>query len=183
MGISNNQKVFFTLVCSGLWEKEVCLSSFNQVDFKVVYLMAEKQSVVGLVAAGLDHIVDVKPPQEVALQFVGQTLQLEQRNKAMNHFVSFLIDKLRGEGIYTLLLKGQGVSQCYERPLWRASGDVDLFLSNDNYEKSKKFLLPLSSSAEKEYPTAKHLGMTIDSWVVELHGLLRCTLSSRINRN
>ena len=32
---------------------------------------------VGLVAAGLEHVIDVKVPQVWALQFAGQTLQLE----------------------------------------------------------------------------------------------------------
>ena len=173
---------FFALVRAGLWEKQVAQSNFDAIYFSDIYILAEEQSVIGLVAAGLEQVIDVKLPQEIALQFVGQALQLEQRNKEMNFFVSDLIDKLRSEGVYSLLLKGQGVAQCYEKPLWRACGDVDLFLSNDNYEKAKKYLLPLSSSAENEYPTAKHLAMTIDSWVVELHGLLRCSLSSRINR-
>jgi len=35
---------------------------------------------------------------------------------------------------------------------------------------------------EKEYEREKHLGMTIDGWVVELHGRLYCGLSSRIER-
>ena len=181
-----NEDVFFALLRVGLWGNVGFTESWkngfaDSVDWKEVYRIAEEQSVIGLIAAGLDHAADFKPSQEIALQFAGQTLQMEQRNKKMNHFVSVLIDKLRGKGIYTLMLKGQGVAQCYERPLWRACGDIDLFLSNDNYEKAKKFLLPLSSSAEQEYSTSKHLAMTIDSWVVELHGLLRCTLSSRIN--
>jgi hypothetical protein len=59
---------------------------------------------------------------------------------------------------------------------------VDFFLSDDNYEKAKKFLVPLASDVETEYVGAKHLGMTIDGWVVELHGSLRVGLPNRINR-
>ena len=100
----------------------------------------------------------------------------------MNVFISSLIDKMRAAGIYTLLVKGQGVAQCYEKPLWRACGDVDLFLSEENYAKAKEMFVPLASSVEKEYEREKHLGMTIDGWVVELHGRLYCGLSSRIER-
>ena len=177
---------FFALVRSGLWADIESTDLRNQgfagsLDWRKVYQLAGEQSVIGLVLSGIEHS-NVKPPQELLLQWIGEVQMLEQQNKAMNQFVSLLIDKLRSAGVYNLLLKGQGVAQCYEKPLWRACGDVDLFLSNDNYEKAKQYLLPLSSSAENEYPTAKHLAMTIDSWVVELHGLLRCTLSSRINR-
>lgn len=100
----------------------------------------------------------------------------------MNRFIGGLVSKLRGEVIDTLLAKGQGVAQCYERPLWRSCGDVDLFLNDENYEKAKVYLIPLASIVNKEYIREKHLGMTIDSQVVELHGSLYSGLSTRIEK-
>ena len=155
---------------------------FSKVDYEEVMHLAEEQSVVGLVTAGMEQVRDMPAPKDILLQFIGLTMQLEQRNKSMNKFVAVLIDGMRKTGIYTLLVKGQGVAQCYEKPFWRACGDVDLFLSDDNYEKAKKHLLPQASSVEKEYIREKHLGMTINGWVVELHGSLYCGLSSRIER-
>lgn len=52
---------------------------------------------------------------------------IEQRNVAQNQFIGALIQKLNATGIKALLVKGQGIAQCYEKPLWRKSGDVDLF--------------------------------------------------------
>lgn len=141
---SRNQKVFLKLVNAGLLGKEVHLSQFESIDYHEVYRLAEGQSVLGLVAAGLEHVVDVRIPQQWTLQFAGQAILLEQRNKAMNAFIAKLISKLREEDIYTLLVKGQGIAQCYEKPLWRAAGDVDLYLSKDNYNKAKAFLIPLA---------------------------------------
>ncbi len=178
-----NTPVFLELVRAGLWGKEVRLSRIEEVDFLEIYREAVEQSVVGLVAVGLEQVKEVKVPQDVIFTFVGGALRLERRNVAVNQFIAKLIDELRTAGIYTLLLKGQGVAQCYERSLWRACGDVDLFLSKENYDKAKKFLLPLSTTSEKEYKREQHLGMTIDNWVVELHGSLRCGLSRKIDRN
>lgn len=177
-----NSKVFIELVQAGLWEKEAQLSQYIDVDFSEVYRIAEEQSVIGLVAAGLEHVTDTKVPQHWALQFAGMALQLEQRNKAMNAFIAKLIEILRNKDIYTLLVKGQGIARCYDRPLWRACGDVDLYLSNDNYEKAKELLLPIATNIEKEEKRRLHLGLTVDGWVVELHGTMHTTLSSRMNR-
>lgn len=175
--MDNNQKAFFELLRAGLWEKEVRLSPNKDIDFSAIMRLAEEQSVIGLVAAGLEHVVDVKVPQAWALQFAGQTIQLEQRNKDMDAFIAKLIEKLRNEDIYTLLVKGQGIAQCYERPLWRTCGDVDLLLSEDNYYKAKYYLSSLALSTEKENREVKHFAMNIDGWSVELHGTLRsCTL-------
>lgn len=177
-----NQRAFIELLRAGLWEKEVRLSPYKNIDYSVILNLAEEQSVVGLVAAGLEHVVDVKVPQQWALQFAGQTIQLEQRNKAMNAFIAKLIGMLRNEDVYTLLVKGQGIAQCYERPLWRACGDVDLYLSKDNYEKAKELLLPVATNVEKEEKSRLHMGMTVDGWVVELHGTMHTKLSRRMNR-
>lgn len=180
---SNNTRAFFELVRAGLWEKDVHLSQYGQIDFNEVYRLAEEQSVIGLVAAGLEHISDVKVPQEVALQFVGHALQLEQRNNAMNSFVANLIERLRAVDVYALLVKGQGIAQCYERPLLRNSGDIDLLLSDENYQKAKEYLAPFSGKIEIEDSYKKHIAMTINPWEVELHGTLRCGLWRKVDES
>ena len=178
----NKTEVFFALLKAGIWEKDVRLSQFEGIDFNEVYRLAEEQSVVGLVTAGLNHVIDTKIPKIDFLQFLGVTMHMEDRNKAMNSFIADLLEKLRKAGIYTLLVKGQGIAQCYERPLWRSCGDVDLFLSEENYKRAKEFLIPIASKVDPEGVYSKHQGMTIDSWVVELHGRLTCGLATGIDK-
>ena len=183
MQTDTNQEAFFELLRAGLWEKEAQISKFDDIDFFNVLSLAEEQSVVGLVTAGLERVVDVKVSQEWVLQFVGETLQIEQQNKDMNVFLARLIEKLRKADVYAVLVKGQGIAQCYEKPLWRSSGDIDLLLSDTNYEKSKQFLMPLAISVDKEYTSFKHLGMTMEGgYVVELHGTMHSRLSKRVDR-
>ncbi len=180
--INPNISAFLELISSGLWEKEARLLSFEKIDYSEIYRLAQEQSITGLVAAGLEHVADIKPPKEVSLLLVGEALQLEKRNTTMNHFIGVIVEKMRNAGIYTLLIKGQGIAQCYERPLWRACGDVDFFLSTDNYSKAKDFLISLASNVEDVDKYKLHLPMTIDTWHVELHGTLRSGLWKRIDR-
>lgn len=189
----NTTDAFLALVSAGLWEdikvdgeglkvNDLPLIFSASIDWQEVNRLAEEQSVVGLVTAGLELVRDVKVPQEVLLQFVGQSLLIEQQNLAMNNFTGGLIEKMRQAGINALLVKGQGVAQCYERPLWRSSGDVDFFLDAENYERAKHFIIPLASSPGHEGEHIKHFEVTIDPWLVELHGTLRCGLSAKIDR-
>lgn len=180
--LNNTQKAFLALLRAGLWESEVQLLPFTTVDYIEIYRLAHEQSVTGIVAAGLEHVVDTKVSQEVALTFVGDALQLEQRNISMNYFVGELVKKMCKAGIYTLLVKGQGIAQCYERPLWRACGDIDFFLSESNYQNAKNYLKPLASIVEEENQYNQHLALTIDSWLVELHGTLRGGLWNKVNK-
>lgn len=182
MKLNNNHNTFCALVKAGLWEKDVQLSPYNEIDFSEVYRIAEEQSVIGLVTAGFEHVSDVKVPQQWALQFAGQTIQLERRNKAMNAYIAKLLEKLRKQDIFTLLVKGQGIAQCYERPSWRMCGDLDFYLSESSYGKAKTFLIPLAQHVNHEDICRLHLGMNIDSWIVELHGSMHADLSKKINR-
>lgn len=203
MKFDKNIAALFALLRAGLWEDAGLPftayglpESGDEVDWNKVLDLAEEQSVVGLIAAGIERFKvqyswtsqTAKPsarfnvPKPIALQFIGRTVQMEQRNQAMNYFIGVMVEKMREAGIYMVLVKGQGVAQCYERPLWRSCGDVDFFLDDENYERAKGFLKPLAASVEEEYVREKHLGMTIDPWVVELHGMLYSGLSTRINR-
>ncbi len=182
MILNKNFKVFFLLLQAGLWEKDVQLLKYGRIDFKEVIQLAEEQSVVGLITAGLEHVKDAKVPHDKLVPFIGRTLQIEQRNKAMNEFVAKLIKFLNDKGIKAVLVKGQGVAQCYERPLWRACGDVDLLLDDENYQKTKDLLIPLASSVDEENAYNKHIAMTINGWVLELHGTLRSGLWRRMDK-
>ena len=84
----SNTEAFFELLRAGLWEKEARLTPFNDIDSEAIMEMAEEQSVIGLVTAGLEHVIDVKLPKEKLLRFIGQTLQIEQQNKDMNVFLT-----------------------------------------------------------------------------------------------
>lgn len=180
--MSNNREAFLALVRAGLWEKEARLSSFGKVDYEEVMRHAEEQSVVGLVTAGLEHVQDVKVPQEVLLQFVGQTLQIEQRNREMNAFITSAIEEMRNNSIYGLLVKGSGLAQCYTRPLWRTCGDIDFFFSDSEYHRAVEFF---SSQRRTEVVQnaryTKSYGVVIEPWFIELHGTLRNGLSSKMD--
>ena len=178
----NTVKAFFALIRAGLWEhgnREIRID--GTPDWNEVFELAQEQSVLGLVLAGLEQS-DIKPPKELLLQWIGEVQLIEQRNKAMNVYIAELIEEMRSVGIYTLLVKGQGLAQCYSRPNWRSSGDVDLLLSKDNYEKAKAFNLPKGVLTEPEEAGKKHLAMQVGQWAVELHGTLRVGLSKRVDR-
>ena len=186
MKLTNDQRAFFTLLQAGLWQQEAPPLADKQIDFSELYRLAKEQSVVGLIVAGIDWIKSQNPgfvvPKADRLQFVSYTLQLEEQNRYVNESLAWLMERLREENVYAILVKGQGIAQCYERPLWRSSGDIDLLLDADNYERAKRVLLPIAQEVQREYSSMKHQGMTINGVVVELHGTMHSRLSKRIDK-
>ena len=178
---SKKTTAFLSLLRAGLWGNgNLDLLIDGTTDWQEVYRFATVQSVLGLVIAGLEHS-DVKPPQSLLLQWIGEIQVIERRNKEMNTFVAELINKLRCADIYAILVKGQGVAQCYEKPLWRSSGDVDLLLDSMNYEKAKSLLIPMAEFVNEEDLKKKEVAITIKGVLVELHGNIPFAISKRVD--
>ena len=176
----DTQAIFFSLLRAGLWEQD-CQPAPEATEWRAVFGLAGEQSVTGLVAAGLEHMAGSVPKADLH-PFLMRVLAMEETNVRMNRFIAELMEQLRAQGIKACLVKGQGIAQCYERPLWRACGDVDLLLDAENYDKAKAFLPTIASKVEKEDSSVKHLAMTIGSWEVELHGTLRGGVSEQMDR-
>ena len=188
---NKNLKTFFVFLRAGLWGNTGAVSGFkfqvsSDEDWSAVYQLAQEQSVQGLVLQGIEsfRIQDsgFKIPQMLLLQWIGEVQVIGLRNKAMNAFISELIEKLRKHGIFALLVKGQGVAQCYERPLWRASGDIDLLLDDNNYEKAKALLIPLAEEVQDEEIWKKHQAIIIKGFDVELLGKMPFALSRKADK-
>ncbi len=184
-----NKDAFFALLRVGLWGKAdtnltVDLILNEGVNWDKVYQLAQEQSVQGSVVQGLEERraknLELRVPQTLLLQWIGEVQMIEQQNKDMNAFVAELIENLKESDVYAILVKGQGVAQCYEKPFWRCSGDVDLLLSNDNYQKAKSTLIPIADEVANENTTTKHQALVMNGFDVELHGKMPFTLSMRV---
>ena len=192
-------EALLTLLRVGLWEKsnendlpalQACdLSGANLNDNSFMSLvwgevlkLAEEQSVVGLVTAGLEKLPMGILPLTEKLKFAGRCQLIEQRNVVMNCLVAELWLRLKDAGIKVLLVKGQGVSQCYERSLWRKSGDVDFLVDKDNYKRTIGILKPIADNSFSGGEYSKEFCLNIDAFLIEVHGSLRTGLSSRIDK-
>lgn len=182
-----NKEAFLASVRAGLWERGELVSGEGlAVSGTGVLRLAEEQSVVGLVAAGAEWFTvngsRFMIPLTEKLTLLGKCQLIEQRNEAMNRFIAELVGQLNKNGIDALLVKGQGVAQCYERPLWRSAGDIDLLLDDENYNKAKAFLLAFAEKGVAEDVGKKHLSAQIKGFTIELHGRMPFALSRRADK-
>lgn len=189
--MDNSKRAFFELIKAGLFPVHgeggmVHDSLFKDVDWEKVYQLAQEQSVQGLLLQGIEEQkakgIDLSVPKVLLLQWIGEVQAIEQKNRAMNAFINQLIGDLRKVNIYTLIVKGQGVAQCYERPLWRSSGDIDFYMNEDDFQKAKIFFRPLVDKFDPDNDYTRHINMHYGKWVVEIHANQNCSLSPRINR-
>lgn len=185
--VVKSRGLFLSFLRAGLWEDGTLeLSPDDAKYMKVVCELAAQQSVTGLVTAGLEHVecpggAKFELPMSLSMKLVSTMLAMEKRNMAMNRFIEELVNELHDEQLSIVLVKGQGIAQCYKRPLWRASGDIDLLVDGSTYTRLSEILTARATQVEKEDKAKMHFAMTVDGWEIELHGKLDSNVSSRAN--
>ena len=65
---NKTEQQFFMLLRAGLWETDIRLVSLCDDDFAEIKRIAEEQSVTGIIAAGIEHVIDVKLPEKESVK-------------------------------------------------------------------------------------------------------------------
>ena len=133
------QRAFFTLVRSGLWNREVddttCFP-LSAAEWKEVWNQAVRQSVRGTLYQGISLLPEEwLPAEDLMMLWMVDIERIERRNRHMNQALAELMQYMQRLDIHPLVLKGQGVAQFYVHPLSRECGDIDLYFPNPAEER------------------------------------------------
>lgn len=100
--------------------------------------LARKQGVLGIVLDGIDKLEttrygltrELKAAQK--LKWIGEALQIEQRNRQQIGVMNNLAGKWKLQGYRVMVMKGQANGVFYPKPEHRNPGDIDCYLF-ENY--------------------------------------------------
>lgn len=176
--IPTKDRDFFLLLRAGLWqEMEEELS--QSPDWSYIYNLACEQTIQGIITDGYYKTAYLggKYDEQIYNDFLNQSAQIVRNNCLVNNIQAKVCQSLTDLNIDHVILKGQGVAQNYPNPMLRCCGDIDLFFTIENYERSKDVLKPLATKIEDK-PFSKECLLTIDGVDVELHG----AMTSGINK-
>lgn len=128
-------ELFFELIQVALGVR-VCLShSPTAGEWKLIYDIAKKQSLVGVCFAGVQKLVDSEKEdycgmnELLYLTWMGMAAKIQQKWEQHEAFIGRLAGFYEKHGIDMMLLKGYGLSLNYPEAKLRNPGDVDVFLS------------------------------------------------------
>lgn len=125
---SNTKESLFQLVRLGIGVQTDTVIP-GDVDWSAVGALAIQQGLLGFMTDGIDRLpLDVRPPKEVLLQFIGQVMQDESRYTIRQKAAAEMARLFHENDIRTYVLKGTVVAECYPKPEHRVSVDLDCFL-------------------------------------------------------
>ena len=123
----NLQDFFISLVRLGIGLND----SFplKTVDWTAMKALAEEQGLSAVVLDGIEKLpVTSRPPQELLLEWIGETLQSESIYETQQKEAVRMANLFQNNGIRTYVLKGAVVAECYPKPSHRPSVDMDCYL-------------------------------------------------------
>lgn len=126
--------LFFELIKIAIGNASCLSRTPSAQEWKELYDIAKKQSLVGVCFAGVQKLVDQQqaPEQMLYLTWMGMAAKIQQRNEVVNQQCVELQKRLSSDGFDAVVLKGQSVARKYGTlASLRQSGDIDAWLTGD----------------------------------------------------
>ena len=166
------QKQFLELLRAGLWGGCPDVTLFQgEVNWKAIFKIAREQAVQVLVADGLEALPEHLAPRKdtiykIAIRRTTNSLAYKVQKSLINRITTLFNE----EGIPSILLKGQGVAQNYQKPESRMCGDIDIYVGMDNFHKACEILR--REGAEElihQDEHESHIAFDLDDKTIEVH--------------
>lgn len=147
-------EIFFELLKSGLWGKPILKESLfplSKEEWNHMYKISINQTVECVIYDAIQLLPSIfQPDKSLFIQWMVRVEKHAQRNEQMNINILRIVGKMKANGIDPMLLKGQGIANCYTNPLRRVCGDVDLcFRTPEVFEKADALMLANGLNVEK----------------------------------
>lgn len=121
--------LFFDLIRLSIGTQESLSRRPSNKEWKQLFEMAKKQSLVGVCFAGVQRLAeDDRPLGMLYLTWMGLAAKIQQLWEKHEEFISRLTDFYKKEDVDMMLLKGYGLSLNYPKAKLRTPGDVDIYL-------------------------------------------------------
>ena len=125
------EQLFFELVQVSLELRERLNRIPTEVEWKTLFEMAWRQTMMGILYHGLELISahGQKPPRNLLLKWYSASNKIKLRSAVYDRRCKELQGMLSDSGISSSILKGQGLALYYGNLCsLRQSGDIDIFV-------------------------------------------------------
>ena len=174
-------ELFYELVQVALGEREKLSRRPTDEEWLQLFEKSQKQAVAGIVFVVLDKLSQVgqKLPALLLYNWIGLSEQIKNQNILLNNRCVEVTRIFSNAGYRSCILKGQGNAVMYPEPLYRCSGDIDIWVEGSR-EDIRKFVFSIC-------PNSKDGDIHIDcpifaDVVVEVHYIPRYSNVPKYNK-
>lgn len=150
-------------------------------NWEGIIRLAKEQSVVGVALQGANKLSkDNRLSKALTFQWIGYAESIKRRNEQVNSVLMQITEEMESCGLHPITVKGQVVAQEYEEPLYRQSGDIDIFFDKLEW-KGVELWLQEKGLNHSRSAAEKHIEVEYGGVSLELHYHLNVFGSERAN--
>lgn len=160
------QEAFFDFLQFCIGSVEKIPTSIKEVDWKVLYAIAKKQALTGVLFHGIKQLPkELAPDAGLLIQWMGMAQNIRQQNIRLFIDSAKVCKNFKHEGFRCCILKGQGNALLYPDPYMRTSGDIDIYLEGGR----KRVMEYVNKACPNQVMRYHHVDFPVMNTAIEVH--------------
>ena len=125
----SQQRIFFDFLRFCIGTTSEIPASVKDADWKVMYGLAKKQALIGVLFHGIQQLPkELAPNGDLLIVWMGMAQRIKQQNMLLFMDSAKVCKNFKNAGFRNCILKGQGNALLYPDPYMRTPGDIDIYL-------------------------------------------------------
>ena len=125
----SQQRIFFDFLRFCIGTTSEIPASVKDADWKVMYDLAKKQALIGVLFHGIKQLPkELAPDADLLFKWMGIAQKIRQQNIRLFIDSAKVSNNFKQLGFRNCVLKGQGNALLYPDPYMRTPGDIDIYL-------------------------------------------------------
>ena len=160
------QKIFFDFLRFCIGSAKEIPASVKDADWKVLYVIAKKQALLGVLFYGIRRLPkELAPEQKLLMQWMVMAEQIRKQNIRLFLDSVKVCQNFENEGFANCILKGQGNALLYPDPYIRTPGDIDIYLTGGR----KRVMQYINKVCPNQVMRYHHMDFPVMKTAIEVH--------------
>lgn len=141
-------------------------ASLKGADWRVLYAIAKKQALIGVLFHGIQRLPkEVAPDEDLLMLWMGMAQKIKNQNIRLFKDSAKACQKFQVAGFRNCILKGQGNALLYPDPYMRTPGDIDIYLAGGR-ERIMRYVDEVCPNQVMRY---HHVDFPVMKTAIEVH--------------
>lgn len=162
----SQQRIFFDFLQFCISSVADIPASVKDADWKVLYVIAKKQALIGVLFYGIRRLPkELAPEQKLLMQWMVMAEQIRKQNIRLFQDSVKVCQNFENEGFANCILKGQGNALLYPDPYMRTPGDIDIYLTGGR----KRMMQYINKVCPNQVMRYHHIDFPVMKTAIEVH--------------
>lgn len=162
----SQQQIFFDFLQFCIGSVAEIPASVKEADWKVMYTIANKQALIGVLFHGIKQLPkELAPGADLLIKWMGIAQKIRQQNIRLFIDSVKVGNNFKQLGFRNCILKGQGNALLYPDSYMRTPGDIDIYLTGGR----KKVIQYVNKVCPNQVMRYHHVDFPVMKTPIEVH--------------